>query len=141
MPKRDGPMGQALRFENPAAEGMSRAAPRERARHQFMTGSKRTALITSGKNAARILAAGAVIAGCSVGLAAQAVADNCDPFLLSMTPQPVLSCLPPPEQAPPAEAPVSEPVNDVAGPPLPAEMPPPGDPSMPPPSDPLVPSP
>ncbi len=103
-----------------------------------MTRSKRTALITSGKNAARIAFAGAVIGGCSVGLAAQAVGDsgNCDPFLLSMTPQPVLSCLPP-EPAPPAEgAPVSEPVNDVAGPLLPAEMPPPGDPLMPPPSEP-----
>jgi hypothetical protein len=106
-----------------------------------MTGSTRTAVITSGKNAAKIAFASAVIAGCSVSLAGQAVADNCDPFLLSMTPQPVLSCLPP-EQAPPAEgAPVSDPVNDVARPPLPAEMPPPGDPMMPPPSDPLVPSP
>lgn len=126
---------------------MARAAPQERARHHFMTGSTRTALITSGKNAAKIAFAGAVIAGCSVSLAGQAVADNCDPFLLSMTPQPVLSCLPPeqappPEQAQPAEgAPVSEPVNDVADPPLPAEMPPPGDPMMPPLSDPLVPSP
>jgi hypothetical protein len=112
-----------------------------------MTGSTRTALITSGKNAAKIAFAAAVIAGCAVSLAGQAVADNCDPFLLSMTPQPVLSCLPP-EQAPPPEpaqpaegAPVLEPVDGVAGAPLPAEMPPPGDPVMPPLSDPSVPSP
>jgi hypothetical protein len=62
---------------------------------------------------------GAVLAGCALGLAATAQADNCDPFLLSMTPQPVLAC-----QAPPADQPAVAPVNDIA-PPLPAEVPPP----------------
>jgi hypothetical protein len=50
-------------------------------------------------------------------MAANAQADNCDPFLLSMTPQPVLAC-----QAPPTDQPPVAPVNDVA-PPLPAEVP------------------
>ena len=37
--------------------------------------------------------AGAVLAGCALGMAANAqAATNCDPFLPSMTPQPVLAC-------------------------------------------------
>jgi hypothetical protein len=64
---------------------------------------------------ARISLAGAVLAGCALGLAANAQADNCDPFLLSMTPQPVLSCQAS-EVAPPAELPP------------PAEVPPPAEP-------------
>ena len=56
--------------------------------------------------------AGAVLAGGALGLAANAHADdNCDPFMLSMTPQPVLAC-----QAP------------EAAPPPPAEVPPPAEP-------------
>jgi hypothetical protein len=63
---------------------------------------------------ARISFAGAVLAGCALGLAANAHADNCDPFLLSMTPQPVLACqapdvAPPPDQ--PAVAPVAPPAE------------------------------
>jgi hypothetical protein len=65
----------------------------------------------------RTVVAGAVMAGGAVGLAASASADdNCDPFMLSMTPQPVLSCqapdvAPPPDQAQPAVAPVPPPVE------------------------------
>ncbi|OBF31630.1 hypothetical protein A5724_21940 [Mycobacterium sp. ACS1612] len=63
-----------------------------------------------------------------MGLAATAQADNCDPFLLSMTPQPVLACqAPPPDVAPPPDQPAAAPVNDVA-PPLPAEVLPPAEP-------------
>ena len=65
---------------------------------------------------AGIFFAGAVLAGCALGLAANAQADNCDPFLLSMTPQPVLSCQAP-DAPPPAEVP-----------PPPAEVPPPAEP-------------
>jgi hypothetical protein len=55
---------------------------------------------------AGICFAGAVLAGCALGLAANAQADdNCDPFLLSMTPQPVLSCQAPDVAPPPAEVP------------------------------------
>jgi hypothetical protein len=143
MPKRRVITSQALRFEKPAAERYISRGPIRESTAPFMTGSKRTALVTSGKNAARIAFAGAVIAGCSVGLAAQAVAEpgsNCDPFYLSMTPQPVLSCLAPEPAAPVEGAPGSEPVNDVASPLLPAELPPPVDPAAPPPPDPLVPS-
>ena len=67
---------------------------------------------------------GAVLAGYALGLAANAQADdNCDPFLLSMTPQPVLACQAP-DVAPPADQPAVAPANDVAAP-LPAEVPPP----------------
>ena len=48
----------------------------------------------------------AVLAGCALGLAANAQADdNCDPFMLSMTPQPVLSCQAPDVAPPPAQVP------------------------------------
>ncbi|WP_142392639.1 hypothetical protein [Mycobacterium sp. 3519A] len=71
---------------------------------------------------------GAVLAGSAVGFAATAQADNCDPFLLSMTPQPVLACqAPAPDVPPPPDQPAAAPVNDVA-PPLPAEVPPPAEP-------------
>ncbi len=63
--------------------------------------------------------AGAVLAGCAFGLAANAHADDCDPFMLSMTPQPVLACQAP-DVAPPPYQPAVAPVNDVAVPP-PAE--------------------
>ncbi|MFG1933265.1 hypothetical protein ACGFK1_21865 [Mycobacterium sp. NPDC048908] len=66
---------------------------------------------------------GAVLAASALGLAANAQADNCDPFLLSMTPQPVLACQAP-DVAPPPDQPAVAPVNDVAAP-LPAEVPPP----------------
>jgi hypothetical protein len=99
------------------------------------------ALINSGINVARIVFAGAIIGGCAVSLAAHADADsgNCDPFYLSMTPQPVLSCAGP-DAAPPADAPpMPAPVNNVAGPPPPGSLLPPGDPALPPPSDPSSP--
>jgi hypothetical protein len=49
---------------------------------------------------------GAVMAGGALGFAATAGADdNCDPFMLSMTPQPVLSCQAPDVAPPPAEVP------------------------------------
>jgi hypothetical protein len=74
---------------------------------------------------AGICFAGAILAGCALGLAGNAQAD-CDPLMLSMTPQPVLSCqapdvAPPPEQAvvapvaPPAEP---GPFGDVQAAPL-----------------------
>jgi hypothetical protein len=57
-------------------------------------------------NYARMAIAGAVIAGSALGFAANAAADdNCDPFMLSMTPQPVLSCQAPDVAPPPAEVP------------------------------------
>lgn len=50
--------------------------------------------------------AAAILAGCALGLAANAQADdNCDPFMLSMTPQPVLACQAPDVALPPAEVP------------------------------------
>jgi hypothetical protein len=71
---------------------------------------------------------GAVLAGSALGLAASAQADNCDPFLLSMTPQPVLACqAPAPDVPPPPDQPAAAPVDDVV-PPLPAEVPPPAEP-------------
>ena len=76
---------------------------------------------------AGITFAGAVLAGCAMsalGLAANAQAD-CDPLMLSMTPQPVLSCQAPPDVAPPAEEPPAAPVNNA---PPPAEVPPPAEP-------------
>ncbi len=70
---------------------------------------------------------GAILAGCALGLAATAQADdNCDPFLLSMTPQPVLACQAP-DVAPPADQPAVAPANDVTVLP-PAEVPPPAEP-------------
>jgi len=67
-----------------------------------MTQPRRAKLISAAMNASFI---GAVMAGCALGLAAHAGADdNCDPFMLSMTPQPVLACQP--VAAPPPEAPV-----------------------------------
>ena len=69
----------------------------------------------------------AVLAGCALGVAASAQADdNCDPLMLSMTPQPVLACQAP-DVAPPPDQPAVAPVNDVAVP-LPAEVPPPAEP-------------
>jgi hypothetical protein len=101
-----------------------------------MSGSQRTALVTSGTNLARIVFAGAIIGGCAVGLATHADADpgNCDPFYLSMTPQPVLSCAGP-DAAPPDAQPTPAPVGDVAGPPPPGPLLTPAD-SVLPPSDP-----
>jgi hypothetical protein len=65
----------------------------------------------------RAAVVGAVMAGCAIGLAAPAGADdNCDPLLMSMTPQPVLACQPPAPDAPPAP--------EVA----PAPVPPPAEP-------------
>lgn len=95
----------------------------------LMTEPRRTALMTSAINAARIAFAGAVIGGCAVGLAAQASADSgsdCSPFYLSMTPQPVLGCPGADPAPPPVGPPVPGPANDVAGPPPPGAQPPPG---------------
>ena len=69
---------------------------------------------------AGICFASAVLAGCALGLAGNAQAD-CDPFLLSMTPQPVLSCQAPPDVPPPADEPPAAPVDNA---PPPAEVPP-----------------
>jgi len=66
--------------------------------------------------------AGAVLAGCALGMAANAQAD-CDPFLLSMTPQPVPACQAP-DVAPPPDQPAIAPVNDVAMRCLPRCLPP-----------------
>ena len=65
---------------------------------------------------------GAVLAGCAVAVAAPAVADTCDPLLMSMTPQPVLACQPPQDVPPPPDQPVAAPVPPQAEPvPPPAE--------------------
>jgi hypothetical protein len=109
--------------------GTPGSRPVQEEQHPLMTEPQRTALITSAINVARMAFAGAIIGGCAVGLAAQAYADSgsgCDPFYLSMTPQPVLSC-PGPDAAPPPDgSAVPGPVNDVAGPPPPGAPPPPG---------------
>jgi hypothetical protein len=68
---------------------------------------------------------GAVMAGCALGLAAHASAD-CDPLMLSMTPQPVLSCqapdvAPPPAEVPPPAEPGPFGLAEVPPPPLPDE--------------------
>lgn len=59
--------------------------------------------------------AGAVLAGCALGLAANAHADDCDPLMLSMTPQPVLACQAP-DVAPPPYQPALVPVPPPAEP-------------------------
>ena len=91
--------------------------------------------ITPAITLARLAVTGAVIGGCAVGLAGPAAASSgsdCNPFYMSMTPQPVLSC-PGPDAGPPADAPPGPgPVNDVAGPPPPAG-PAPGQPPVTPP--------
>ena len=85
-----------------------------------MTGSSRTARLTSATNVARIVVAGAIVGPCAVVLAAGASASPCDPATLAMTPQPQLSC-PGPAAAPPPVAPaVAGPVDDAPAPP-PAE--------------------
>ena len=78
--------------------------------------------------------AGAVLAGAAIGLSASANADdNCDPLLLSMTPQPVAACgeVPPDVAPPPPDAAIA-PISDIGAPPaegvLPAEVPPPAEP-------------
>lgn len=103
-----------------------------------MTEPHRTILMTSAINAARTAFAGAIVGCCAMGFAAQAGADSpngCNPFYLSMTPQPVLACVDPDPAAPVDAAPVSDAVNDGISPP-PAEPAPPGDPLLPQPSDP-----
>ncbi|MDT5135763.1 MAG: hypothetical protein QOD58_25 [Mycobacterium sp.] len=94
-----------------------------------MSRSQCTDLIASGINVARIAFAGAIIGGCAVGLAAHAGADpgNCDPFYLSMTPQPVLSCAGPDVAPPPDAPPMPAPVDAVAVPPPPGPLLPPTD--------------
>ncbi|MGH3643732.1 MAG: hypothetical protein ACRDUX_32455 [Mycobacterium sp.] len=103
-----------------------------------MIASQRTGLTSSAVRLARFAVAGAIIGGCAVGLAVQAGADpgsGCDPFYLSMTPQPVLSCSGPEVAPPPDVLPAPLPVDDVTGPPPPETLPPTGDP-LPPPLDP-----
>ena len=108
----------------------------------LMTRSQPTHLGNWRINLSKVAFVGALVGACAVGVAAQANADpgNCDPFYLSMTPQPVLSCTAPDPAPPAVEAPMPEPVSDVVGLPpgelLPGEVPPPGDPLLPPPSDP-----
>jgi hypothetical protein len=76
---------------------------------------------------ARIAIAGAVLVGSALGLAANAAADdNCDPFMLSMTPQPVLACqapdiAPPPAEVPPPAEPGAFGLAAPPAPPLPDE--------------------
>ncbi len=124
-------VNDALRLPSPGI-----AARHRREQHPLMTEPQRKALITSAINVARIAVGGAIIGGCAVGLAAQADADSgsdCNPFYLSMTPQPVLAC-PGPDAAPPADgSPMLGPVNDVASPPTPGALPPPGQPPSAPP--------
>jgi hypothetical protein len=68
---------------------------------------------------------GAVLAGSTLGLAAGTAHADCDPFLLSMTPQPVLSCQAPDVPPPPAEpAPLDAPAPDAP----PVAVPPPAEP-------------
>ncbi len=89
-----------------------------------MTEPRHTSAI---KAALHVSFAGAVVAGCALGLAAQASADdNCDPLLLSMTPQPVLACEPD-AAPPPVEPPAAAPVNDAFTPPPPVDGPPPAE--------------
>src|SRR5215831_8254022 len=85
-----------------------------------MTQPRRAKLISAAMNASFV---GAVMAGCALGLAASAGADdNCDPLILSMTPQPVLACQAPDIAPPPDQIPAVNPVNDVLAP-MPAEAP------------------
>jgi hypothetical protein len=76
-------------------------------------GGSNVAAQKAGKYAGMVFT-GAVLAGCALGLAANAQADNCDPFLLSMTPQPVLSCQAPEVAPPPAE--IAPPPAEVPAP-------------------------
>jgi hypothetical protein len=76
-----------------------------------MTQPRRAKLISAAMNASFV---GAVMAGCALSLAATAGADdNCDPFMLSMTPQPVLSCQAPDVVPPPDQPAAVNPVNDA----------------------------
>jgi hypothetical protein len=74
------------------------------------------------KKAANASFAAAMVAGGALALAGHASAD-CDPFLLSMTPQPIPSCVAPPPP-PPEQPPVFGPVNDVSSAPMPDAPPP-----------------
>jgi hypothetical protein len=85
--------------------------------------------------AAGIAFAGAVMAASAMGLAAQAHAD-CDPLMLSMTPQPVLACTAPDDAPPPEAPPGPVPVGNAFD----GAVPPP-DPAAPPPDAPLLPQP
>jgi hypothetical protein len=77
-----------------------------------MTRPRPAKLISAAMNASFV---SAVMAGCALGLAASAGADdNCDPFMLSMTPQPVLACQAPDVAPPPDQPPVVNPVNDAS---------------------------
>jgi hypothetical protein len=79
-----------------------------------MNQKRRAKLVRAAMNASFV---GAVMAGCGLGLAAQAGADdNCDPLLMSMTPQPVLACQPAPDVAPPPDQPAVAPVPPPAEP-------------------------
>src|SRR5271166_5295159 len=86
-------MGRRDRERRATLAASRDSGPYRRERHPLMTEPQRTALITSAIQVARIAFAGAIIGGCAVGLAAQADASSgsdCNPFYLSMTPQPVL---------------------------------------------------
>ena len=72
---------------------------------------QRERLINAAMGAALL---GALTAGCAVGLAASAGADdNCDPVMLSMTPQPVLACQAPDVAPPPNQPPAANPAGEA----------------------------
>jgi hypothetical protein len=95
-------------------------------RSPVMTGPRHAAPVASAIYAAGIAFAGAILAASAMGLAAEAHA-SCDPLMLSMTPQPVLSCIAPddapPPEAPPGPVPVSNAVDGATAPPDPAAPP------------------
>lgn len=100
-----------------------------------MTGLRHAVPVKSAIYAARFAFAGAVIAASAMGLAAEAHAD-CDPLMLSMTPQPVLACTAPADAPPPEAPPGPEPVGNAGDGALPAEVP-----AAPPPDAPMLPQP
>src|SRR5215510_4089289 len=103
-----------------------------------MTQPRRAKLISAAMNASFV---GAVMAGCALGLAASAGADdNCDPLMLSMTPQPVMPCQAPDVAPPPDHVPAVNPVNDVLAP-MPVAPPPDQVPAVNPVNDVLAPMP
>jgi hypothetical protein len=68
---------------------------------------------------------GAVLVGGALAFAAGAHADdNCDPLMLSMTPQRVPACEAPDIAPPPDQPPVFAPVNDITDPAVPDAPPP-----------------
>jgi hypothetical protein len=74
-----------------------------------MTASIRPTPLTTAFTLARLAVAVGIVGAIGIGAAGQAKAD-CDPLMQAMTPQPILSCQPPPaapvaSDAPPPAAP------------------------------------